>query len=137
MNSNFQNELRDQNSDWTPDPNKLGAMMSKAHQKAGHIRSFRHNTLSAFAVLLCCGLVWITQSTSLPIEPDKKDPQEVSSITTQSTSVITKTAKKKKNSFNIEETQSMQALAEASLFATEDFDFIEESLSSHWALVLD
>ena len=137
MNNNFQNELKNQNSDWTPDPNKLGAMMSKAHQKADDIRSFRHNTVSALTVLLCCGLVWITQSTSLPVEPGKKDPQKVSSITTQPTSVITKAAKNKKNSFSIEETQSMQALAEASLFATEDFDFIEESLSSHWALVLD
>jgi hypothetical protein len=127
MNHNFENDLVNQNQDWSPDPSKLEGMLSKAHQQADQIHSRRRKSITALTLCLCIGAVYFTQPASI------ERPQAISNNTPISVSPEETIAAQPIES---KAQESIEALAQTEYFSSEDFDFIEDDSSFPWDQLL-
>ena len=132
MNDKFFNDLKQTGQTWSPAQADLDVMLSKAHQRAKDIHSFRRRSLSLAIITLSVGLLSFIMLPA-PEAPSQKPSPIVSVHKTQSASNVIQSTK---TVYSKEERQLMLAVAEANSFHNDDFDFISEALTSSWSDLL-
>lgn len=130
MKHNIEDDLLNQNQSWSPDPAKLESMLSNAHQQADQIHSRRTKSITALALCFCIGLIYLGQ----PSDPSAKG--ESSTLPTDVAQHLPNTEPSESTFSEEEEENSIQALAQAEYFSSEDFDFIEDSAGFPWDQLL-
>jgi len=136
MKHDLNKNLEAQKSEWSPSPDNVATMLNTAHHRAASIKSFRRKAIAAVSMVSIGGLLWLTQMPSqLPdTEPAKVIAQETKPVIkeTLTKKAIDAEAKQEKK----DERAMLLALADAQSFAMEDFDFIEETLTSPYSQLL-
>ena len=131
MKPNLERDLKEQNSSWSPSSDNVQAMMARAHQQAHQIKR-RRVAVSALSIL-CAGsaLIYSLTSTQDPT-PEGKPPRAIVQVEepTQPTPKADTPESNTKQQLQKEDRQFVMALVNAQSFAMEDFDFIEDTLTS-------
>lgn len=128
MKHHLENDLMDQNQNWSPDSDKLAGMLSKAHQQADQIRSRRQKAIVALTLCFCIGLVYMGQpsqtATSPPTTMADTSPNPSSKAPLQEIA------------YTKEDNDSLEAIVQSEYLSSDDFDFIQDNSSFPWDRLL-